>query len=252
MDLPKFEYLYFYRHKPDTYVKRHYHNCHELTYYVSGTSSSVMRNKTFKCSEGNFLIYPKGVIHDETHFSPVQVLCLGFHLDDFQNIFNTDSIFYDNDQSILKILEEMQIETTNDELDFQEMCDLLTEKICIILRRKKQGSPLNRGFFSVLKYINESFTGDIDLNKLADMSEYSYDRFRHIFKQKTGLSPLNYILQKKIDYAKILLSNSTYNITDIATQCGFCNISQFSVSFKKATGLSPIEYRKKNYRVLNT
>lgn len=244
MKLPKFEYLYCYFHNKDTYVKPHYHNRYELTYFCDGNSVSDTNGESYKCFAGNFLIYPRNRPHNESHLSKVKVLCLGFTPAEADAKLQCDKLYSDHDKSVLKLLEQIQNETINKESDFYFMCSLLTGQLLLGLTRQNDAPYSQNSFSPVLRYINEQYTSDIDLGYLAKLSGYSYDHFRHAFKKKTGMSPLNYILQKKIDHAKLLLSNSTICIADIATTCGFANISQFSVTFKKLTGQSPSEYRK--------
>lgn len=244
MELSKFEYFYCYYHNKDTVVKPHYHNCYELTYFCDGNSTTETTGETFNCFAGNFLIYPRECVHNEIHLSKVKVLCLGFTPKKQEEIC-CDKLYSDYDKSVLKILEQIQNETITKEFNFHFMCSLLTEQLMLRLIRQTK-APLQQNSFSpVFRYIDEQYTSDIKLDYLAKLSGYSYDHFRHTFKQKTGMTPLNYILQKKIDHAKLLLKNSTLCIADIAITCGFANISQFSITFKKMTGNTPSEYRKK-------
>ena len=243
MKLPKFEYLYCYYHDKNTVVKPHYHNCYELTYFCDGNSLSEMNGESYKCFAGNFLIYPSGCVHDERHLSKVKVLCLGFTPAESDSAHSFQALFSDHDKSVLRLLEQIQNETLDKQENFHFMCSLLTGQLLVSLLRQTE-SPFSQSSLSpVLRYINEHYTFDIELEYLAKLSGYSYDHFRHAFKQKTGLTPLNYILNKKIDHAKLLLKNSSIRIADIAITCGFANISQFSVTFKKMTGRSPSEYR---------
>lgn len=75
------------------------------------------------------------------------------------------------------------------------------------------------------------------------MAGYSYHHFRHLFKAKTGLAPFEYIIEKRIEAAKNLLSNTNKSITYISENCGFSSCSQFSMLFKKHCGLSPKQFR---------
>ncbi len=72
----------------------------------------------------------------------------------------------------------------------------------------------------------------------------SYSNFRKLFKQYTGLAPLQYILQLKIEKAKELLSNTDESIKQIAILLNFESTDYFSYFFRVKTGTSPHEYRK--------
>ena len=64
------------------------------------------------------------------------------------------------------------------------------------------------------------------------------------FRLYTGFTPMQYILSKRIYNAEVLLKNQHYNVTEIARIVGYENPLYFSRAFKKAKGLSHLEYRK--------
>lgn len=61
-----------------------------------------------------------------------------------------------------------------------------------------------------------------------------------------GVSPIQYLINKRIAHAKHLLSTSDMPIAKIATECGYDDPVYFSQVFKRITGYSPTEYRKIN------
>jgi transcriptional regulator GlxA family with amidase domain len=68
------------------------------------------------------------------------------------------------------------------------------------------------------------------------------DRNRHLFKQHTGETPMNYIIRLRIDKAKQMLLRQQASTTQVALECGFTSLSHFSNVFKKLTGKSPREF----------
>lgn len=73
-----------------------------------------------------------------------------------------------------------------------------------------------------------------------------------IFKASTGMPISNYIIQRRIALAKLLLENSNYNISEIADMCGFNQLSYFSRTFKKACAMSPNQYRSQPKKAVTT
>ena len=65
----------------------------------------------------------------------------------------------------------------------------------------------------------------------------------HSFTKQIGVSPINYVINKRISEAKNLLKTTNYSIRDISSIVGFSTSSYFSQMFKKVTGLSPKEYK---------
>ncbi len=68
--------------------------------------------------------------------------------------------------------------------------------------------------------------------------------FCRAFKQSTGLSPHRYLLAHRINCAKEMMKDQKRTLTGIAMDCGFSSSSQFSVVFKRITGVSPRSYRQ--------
>ena len=81
---------------------------------------------------------------------------------------------------------------------------------------------------------------------MADSYGYNSDYLRALFKKKTGLSPKNYIQQKRIELAIKQINETDLPLKNIAVNCGYDDYLQFTSYFKKKTGLSPIDYRKKS------
>lgn len=66
------------------------------------------------------------------------------------------------------------------------------------------------------------------------------------FKKITGMTPVDYLTQKKMEYAKKIVLTTQLSILDISTAIGYESISQFIRVFKKTYGLTPLQYRKKH------
>lgn len=81
--------------------------------------------------------------------------------------------------------------------------------------------------------------------KIAKRLNLSYSWFRRIFKQYTGLSPAQYMMEIKIQQAKDLLVGSSMPIKEIAYSLNFLNLSYFITFFKSRTGMPPGDYRNK-------
>src|ERR1700722_2310406 len=67
--------------------------------------------------------------------------------------------------------------------------------------------------------------------------------FCRAFKQSTGLSPHRYLLDHRVNRAKEMMKDQKRTLTEIALDCGFSSSSQFSIVFKRITGISPRGYR---------
>ena len=96
---------------------------------------------------------------------------------------------------------------------------------------------------NVFKFVENNLSFDIRISDLAELLHLSTDRFYHIFKDATGISPTEYITARRIDKACEYLENTDMLISEIAQQCNFCTSSYFTEKFKAVTEITPKEYR---------
>ncbi|MBE6731836.1 MAG: helix-turn-helix transcriptional regulator [Ruminococcaceae bacterium] len=96
-----------------------------------------------------------------------------------------------------------------------------------------------------LQYIDSHFNEDINLNTLSDLCNLSVSRFSHLFKEVTGTSAIQYVNDLRVSKASMYLNTTTLSISAIAQKIGFDDAAYFSRIFRKITGISPSDYRKK-------
>ncbi len=110
-----------------------------------------------------------------------------------------------------------------------------------------EGKNINlnhEGLQQVLSSMNRHFNEPILLQKYAKMCFVSQNRFIHMFKEYTGVSPYHYQLKIRIDRAVEMLSNTAISVSDCAEAVGFKDCSYFCRVFKKFTGKTPMYYKK--------
>ena len=91
-----------------------------------------------------------------------------------------------------------------------------------------------------MKKISSDFTDpEISVASLASLCSVSEVYFRTIFLTKFGVSPREYIISRRLDYASQLLRSGQFPISEIASICGYGDISHFSREFKKSSGYHP-------------
>lgn len=96
---------------------------------------------------------------------------------------------------------------------------------------------------TVKNYIHAHLEQDLTREALAAMVYLTPDYLSHLFKRETGFSLTNYIIYERIEEAKRMLAGTDRSISEIATRCGFQNISYFSRQFRRFTGVTPREFR---------
>lgn len=117
-------------------------------------------------------------------------------------------------------------------------CDMLSE----IRQHMDDKSSLIE---TVNRLVEENlYQPNLSVAFLADEVHLSVNYLRNIYKEKQGVSLSGYIIQKKLDRAMELLSESQLSITQISEKLGFSSKNYFFTFFKKHTGKTPSQYRK--------
>lgn len=93
-----------------------------------------------------------------------------------------------------------------------------------------------------MDFVHLHFRERLSIASLAERVNLSPSRFSHVFSSQVGKSPLEYINEQKIEYAKALLQFSPMNVSETAEAAGFESLHYFSRLFKKLTGVSPRQY----------
>lgn len=96
----------------------------------------------------------------------------------------------------------------------------------------------------VLNYIQINIGKKIFMKSLVDISCMSKDHFIRIFKREMYMTPINYVMKKKIERAQLKLITENTEVKEIAYQLGFENQGYFNRVFKRFTGLTPLAYRR--------
>jgi len=96
----------------------------------------------------------------------------------------------------------------------------------------------------VLDYMHQKFGEKLTVGKMANIAKMSESNFIRCFKKQTGISPMEYLIEIRLNKAKKLLVSDTKSITEISLMCGFNSISHFSASFTKHYKISPSDYKR--------
>jgi AraC family transcriptional regulator len=104
--------------------------------------------------------------------------------------------------------------------------------------RKEIVNRINSG----KEFIDMSFLQNPDILSVAKQSNMSVFHFYRCFKQVHGISPYQYMLGKRLAYARELLMERSLLISGIAIKCGFPDVFTFSKAFKRKYGVSPSKF----------
>lgn len=223
------------------YIQPHSHDYYELVYYCDGTGVTKVGDEIENFAPNTFAMIPSGVIHDELHQSGCTVFVVGFHCD----MSVPFSFGYDASKLIMRIINSIYKEATNQLPGYHDMIEAkLNELVIEIMRIKHSKTPDVKNFEYIINHLSENYHERISLSDCAAQLNISYDYFQHKFKEITGYSPQNYLINLRLKASKELLLNDKLSCTEISYRCGFSTSAQFSMLFKREYGVSPQSFRR--------
>lgn len=236
----------------DSYTPIHRHRCYELVYYVSGAGSTRLGEVDFRYEPNTYTLIPPDMPHDERRTEETEVIFVGFSTESRELPPLQQGLFQDQpDNPILGLLHDMKGEMQEKNVYFAQKLNLRASEIVIEHLRSSTTGESNRPDDNLLytrTFMDENLNQKITVEELADMAGYSYHHFRHLFKKKFGVSPVHYLMSKRLEKARSLLRYTELSITSVAMECGFSNDAQFCTIFKREIGETPRSFRQHWYR----
>ncbi len=159
--------------------------------------------------------------------------------------------FLVRDPLIYQIGLALKSELESDGLGTRLYAESMATALWAHLLKKYSTQPLRESTHSVgnnqlrpaIDFINENLDQDLKLAEIAAVVNMSQFYFARMFKQLIGISPHQYVVQRRMERAQQLLTKSQLSVAEVALRVGFSNQSHFTVQFRKATGTTPKGYR---------
>lgn len=148
--------------------------------------------------------------------------------------------YYDNFQTLLKNINRSASDASNLMIETSSILQMLLLRFLPYATEKYHIH--DDRISKVLRFIHENIYKPIYLEDLACLCCLNKDYFIRLFKSEMKVTPMQYVIRKKIEKAQLLLLTESPHIKDIAYQLSFDNLSHFCTSFKKIVGLSPSDF----------
>lgn len=116
--------------------------------------------------------------------------------------------------------------------------------IMTMLEPEYSDAPEKDIIYRSILYIRDHAGESIRLQDLADQAALSMYYYSHLFKDRTGFSPMDYVANTRIEKAKRLLIETDLSVEDIAAESGYASSAGLIKAFKKNAGISPRRYRR--------
>lgn len=232
---------------------------HILIYCTEGCGWISVNGKKFSVAKNQYFIIPEKIPHSygsnkQEPWSIYWIHFLGTLSKDYafltQNPKSIFPSFIDRIDNRIALFEEMfqnlAMGFSSENIQYANICLLHFLASFKFLDQYRQIRKQNESD-SILKsihYIKNNVSHPITLEELAKGANLSNSQFSLLFKRKTGKSPLDYVIQLKLQKACELLDNTNLKIKVIAKHIGYNDPYYFSRIFSKIIGSSPRDYRK--------
>lgn len=151
------------------------------------------------------------------------------------------------DETVIELIQQYISEYESKQPGYFLILEQLSVTIAIrLLRMLMNDKPAMLGDVDdIIDYMKKNIESVFSLDTISFQHKMSKSSIIRKFKETAGMTPYDYFLELKIGKSLGLLNEPNKKIIEIAMECGFKNHSHFSKVFKKATGLTPKDYRKK-------
>lgn len=232
---------------------------HILIYCTEGSGWISVKGRRFSVRANQYFIIPKTVPHSygsskQNPWSIYWIHFLGSQSEDYANLTtNPQTIFPSNIDRIDNRIELFEGMLQNLEMGFTQE-NIQYANICLMhflasfkfldqyrqIRKRDDSDPILKS----MRHMKANLEDTLTLRDLAKRVNLSTSQYSLLFKRKTGKSPLDYVIQLRIQKACQLLDNTDLKIKQIAPQVGYQDPYYFSRIFTKTIGTSPRDYRK--------
>lgn len=241
----------------DWHSTAHAHPYSELFYIVSGDGQFRIENSFYSVKANQLVVVNPNVLHTEVSYEahPMEYIVLG--IEGLELAVTSDQtnhyqiLDYQRSGEVLTCLRNILRETQDAQPGYEAICQAYME--ILILRLMRSASfivcvpppPANHQCAAIRHYIDTHYKEPLSLDDLARETHVNKFYLAHIFKEKYGVPPINYMISRRIEESRYLLRETNMSMSQIARVLGFSSASYFSQSFRRSEGISPIEYRKK-------
>lgn len=228
-------------HPNGSTVGTHVHHNHELVYCLEGKGYVEIEGKRCNLTGGNYYLTRAGTEHSERDTDNTRIIYFYFTAPEELVL---QGMFSDYEGTVISCVKKLKTETETQAPYKEDMIKCLVKTILIETIRLNESKK--HGIGDVIQYIDENIENDIDFKQLAAKLHYSYERFRHLFKEYTQMSPHQYLIHQRLEKAKFLLKlNPDASLTEVSYICGFSSSSHFTKAFRSKESVTPTEYCKK-------
>lgn len=254
------------------YDGKGYHIYNDVTYPVSKGELYIINSRTPHCFYPTDKSNSEHLVVYNLCFLPEFISSINIHLPILVELTDImlykslypDEIIYSPDlklsgsmrTEIEQLYEKMYLEFTCKGINYVELLRLSLCELLLKIHRfyqQNHASPesavikyRHQLIPDCIQYLRENYSKKVTIEELSNNFFLSKSYLSSLFKKATGSGVVEYLQHIRIERACELLTNTTLSITEISIQVGYTDYRFFNKSFKKITGVTAHEYRKKN------
>ncbi len=265
-------YIAYGFHDEDLYLHKH-SDFYEITIVLSGSATHLVNNKKYTVHKGDVFVVGSDLAHGYENpqnfkicnvmYKPDFLYNLNFDIQEsksFHSLFVLEPQLRKDDnyihhlelsvetfKKVNEIIAELVQEYQKPEMGHNTFIISMFLNLVVQLTRAyevQDKPPSLLKLAEPLAYINKNYNQAVTINDLAQLAHMSERNFSRVFKSTYGVSPINYIIQLRIQQAYELLKDKNLSVLEVSSSCGFADSNYFSRQFKLSSGFSPSEYRK--------
>ncbi len=222
---------------------------------VKSPAKFVIGKKEISVAPGSIVFIKKGTPHSYEYDK-----CYGtddwihFELSEKEKAYYKlpyDSVIPLGDTTLISFfISKMQYEYYGQNEHKEHKINLYFELLCLEIEEKMKsasaGKPQDFSIYNMRAYIYNYPDKRLRNKYYADLVNMSTSHFQRTYEKTFGITPTQDIILSRIERVKYLLKNTNDSVGEIATQLNYKNDVQLFRQFKKITGMTPLEYRKKS------
>lgn len=213
-----------------------------LVFRKSGNADVIRQDQLYSLSKNNVTFIPKG--YDYTISTKLDEEVIVIHFDaEIENGKNFINFTAKRPEQILSLFEQCLSTWIQKPVGFTYKLDSLFSAILENLERQAVENYTSLLELAIQRSVDQMHIHlsdpELSIEQLASYTGYTPSYFRRAFRRFTGKSPIDYLMELRIEHATSLLEAGYYTVEQVAAFCGFESTKYFSTFYKQHTGVSP-------------
>lgn len=230
---------------------------YELRFTLDGEGLLDYNGKTYTISKGEGYLIDcrkrhyyrtsgKHWVSTVFHFNGAPVAPIFNALLQSGSVKFSDSAFPNFEMMQMQVIQETQRVSAHAEYKISCLFHVLLTELLVRSSKSTSSEKTSSIIEKIVRYMQTNFKNDISIDALCHEFGISRTHMNRCFRQYTGFSPHDYLIQLRLNNAKLLLKNTDLSVEEVCIQSGFQDTAYFIQAFKKKEGTTPLRYRKSN------